>query len=188
MTYELVSVLGYTPNYVANCQEGIVFESHQVDGITSDPRYLPYYWIYTSNPGIFGMVNSFKGGDQITVRSYNYSNIGVGLIAQEDQCAGQTVIHIQGEKISFFAAGTVDFKNSIQPSNPYTNLVKINNVQCCICLRIVVRWLHRCGFMKSCELYSFNRVAACIVSYCGLVRLLLCCEYFCVSFLRTRFC
>ena len=105
VTKEVVAVIGYTPQVGGICKEGVAFETHEIDGITSDPRWLPFCWEYSSEPGIFGMVNSFKGGDDITVRSFNYSNFGVGVIAQEDQCDKQSTIHIQGEKLSFFVIG-----------------------------------------------------------------------------------
>eukprot|EP01036_Dinobryon_divergens_P035966 gene35966-46711_t len=120
MTYETVAVLGYTPNYVVTCEDGIVFESHQIDGITSDPRWLAYYWYFKTNPGVFGMVNSFKGGDQVTIRSFNYTLIGVGVILQEDQCDKPAVLHLQGERLSFFVAGQVDLTKSV--ANPYSAL------------------------------------------------------------------
>eukprot|EP01041_Mallomonas_annulata_P042121 gene42121-biopygen5602 len=125
MTYETVAVLGYTPNYVVTCEDGIVFESHQIDGITSDPRWLAYYWYFKKFPGVFGMVNSFKGGDQVTIRSFNYTLIGVGVILQEDQCDKPAVLHLQGERLSFFVAGQVDLTKSV--ANPYSALKSHNS-------------------------------------------------------------
>ena len=55
---------------------------------------------------MFGMINSYTaGGDDVTVRSFNHSVFGVDVVAQEDQCDKQSVIHIQSEKISFLAIG-----------------------------------------------------------------------------------
>eukprot|EP00607_Mallomonas_marina_P008946 CAMPEP_0182422638 /NCGR_PEP_ID=MMETSP1167-20130531/8369_1 /TAXON_ID=2988 /ORGANISM="Mallomonas Sp, Strain CCMP3275" /LENGTH=36 /DNA_ID= /DNA_START= /DNA_END= /DNA_ORIENTATION= len=36
MDKELVSVVGYDPDYAVNCLEGMAFEAHQINGITSD--------------------------------------------------------------------------------------------------------------------------------------------------------
>ena len=125
-TFETVAVLGYIPQIGGLCTEGVAWETHQIDGITSDPRWLPFCWEYSSEPGVFGMVNSFKGGDDITVRSFNYTNFGVGVILQEDRCQGQSVIHIQGEKLSFLVIGPTD---SRKPS--HAGLVGFNSYSIC---------------------------------------------------------
>jgi len=118
---ELLAVVGYTPDYAASCLEGIAFEAHYIYGITSDPRFIPFYWLYDKIPGVFGMVNSFVGGDDITVRSFNHSTVGVGVIAQESQCDKGSFIHIQAETQSFFIIGPNKLQ-SVVLSNPYTTL------------------------------------------------------------------
>ena len=124
ITYERISIFAYVPHYVATCTEGIAFETHEVDGITSDPRYFPYYWYYTSEPAVFGMVNSYNGGDQVAVRSFNHSLIGCSVFSQEDECQKPGMIHQQGEIMGFFVAGAVDFSKS--RTNPYTDLIHVD--------------------------------------------------------------
>jgi len=102
---ERVAVLGYVPEYGVSCKEGIAFEAHTIFGITSDPRWIAYYWSYYKDPAVFGVVNSNVGGDDISVRSFNHSLLGIGVIAQETQCSKQTNIHIQAETMSFFVIG-----------------------------------------------------------------------------------
>lgn len=120
-TTEKVSVLGYLPYHTGNCTqcEGIAFEAHEVDGITSDPRWVRFIWEYKSPPGVFGMFQSYYGGDTIIVRSFNHSKIGIGVIAREDQCSRQSIIHIQGEKMGFFVVGPNNFNWS--PVGPDIN-------------------------------------------------------------------
>jgi len=124
--FETVSVLGYTPEYIAQCSSGIAFESHILYGVTSDPRWLPFYWYYTGYPGVFGMVNSFNGGDSVTLRSFNHTLIGVGVILQEDQCGKQSILHTAGETMAFFVIGPMKFTKV----NPYVKYAKAVSGNC----------------------------------------------------------
>ena len=89
MDYEYVTVLGYA----ASASMGIAFETHVADGNASDSHWIPYYWYYELVPAVFGNVNSFMGGDSITVRSLNHTVLGVGVMSQEYQCQKQDAIH-----------------------------------------------------------------------------------------------
>lgn len=111
-TNEKIGVLGYLPYHTGNCTscEGIAFEAHEVDGITSDPRWVPFFWEYKEPPGVFGMFQSFYGGDTVIVRSFNHSKIGVGVIAREDQCSKQSIIHVEGERMGFFVVGPNNYR------------------------------------------------------------------------------
>ena len=127
MDYEYVAILGYLPEYAASCYEGIAFEAHVVDGITSDSRWVPFYWYYELVPAVFGNVNSFVGGDSITVRSFNHTVLGVGVMSQEDQCQKQDGIHNQGERHTFFIIGPNNLTKS--GNNPYDQ-IKRNRFLC----------------------------------------------------------
>lgn len=130
---EKVSVLGYLPYHSGNCSlcEGIAFEAHEVDGITSDPRWIPFIWDYKEPPGVFGMFNSYFGGDTITVRSFNHSNIGVGVIAREDQCSKQSIIHIEGEKIRVFVVGPNNWNFVSDFNTSLWHFDNANSSKCC---------------------------------------------------------
>ena len=127
MDYEYVAILGYLPEYAASCYEGIAFEAHIVDGITSDSRWVPFYWYYEKVPAVFGNINSFVGGDSVTVRSFNHSVLGVGVMSQEDQCQKQDGIHNQGERHAFFIIGPNNLTKS--GNNPYDK-IKRNRFLC----------------------------------------------------------
>ena len=45
------------------------------------------------------MINSFSGGDAVTVRGFNNSMDGIGITTQEDQCDKKVTIHTIGNKI-----------------------------------------------------------------------------------------
>jgi len=121
---EEVAFFGYSPNYAATCIEGIAFETHRIFGVTSETRYLPYYWAYEATsftafdgtqrvryPGVFGMVNSFGGGDEVTVRAFNQSitgsgrTFGLSIALQESQCDKLSILHLNAEVMGFFVVG-----------------------------------------------------------------------------------
>ena len=120
MDYEFVAILGYLPEYAASCYEGIAFEAHVVDGITSDSRWFQFYWYYDFVPAVFGNVNSFVGGDSITVRSFNHTVLGMGVMSQEDQCQKQDTIHAQAERHAYFIIGYNNMTKS--GNNPYNKI------------------------------------------------------------------
>ena len=113
-TFERVAVLAYNPTYKTSCKEGVAFEAHLIPGITSEPRFVPFIYDYLGLPAVFGMVDTSYGGDEVTVRSFNHSTTGVGVIAQESQCQGFSIIHRQGELQSVFVAGPLAVANSQQ--------------------------------------------------------------------------
>jgi len=118
MTAQRISVFSYSPQYIGNCTRQIVFETREINGITSDTRFLPYCWLYNTVPGVFGMVNSFTGGNAINIRSFNHTVRGVSVVLQEDQCDKQSNIHIQAEKLSFFVVGQANLRVA-NPFNPW---------------------------------------------------------------------
>eukprot|EP01042_Synura_sphagnicola_P001859 gene1859-2186_t len=66
---------------------------------------------YLSIRGLQGQANYRS---LVTVRSFNHSCTGVGVIAQESQCQGFSIIHQQGETQSMFVAGPLVVPNSQQ--------------------------------------------------------------------------
>jgi len=121
---ETLGFFGYTPNYAGTCIEGVAFETHLIQGVTSETRYLPYYWSYQAEsftgydggkrvryPGVFGMVNSFSGGDDVTIRAFNQSitnngrTFGLSVSLKEDQCDKMSTLHLNAESMGFFVVG-----------------------------------------------------------------------------------
>lgn len=130
-TAEKYSILGYSistdVNNVPLADQGyfdvdkfLRYETHEVDGITSDSRWLRFVWEYSQRPGVYGMVNSYIGGDEITVRGFNFTRFGFSVAAQEDQCNKQSVIHIEGEKMTFLVIGQ-EFKPTSRPTSAPTS-------------------------------------------------------------------
>jgi len=60
ITTEKISVFAWNPLYAGCCQSFYAFEGHSVIGITSDPRFIAYFYEYTTPPGTFGMYVSFR--------------------------------------------------------------------------------------------------------------------------------
>jgi len=100
------------------------YETHEVDGITSDARWQKFVWTYSERPGVFGMVNSYVGGDEITVRGFNFTRFGFSVMAQEDKCNKQSLIHIQGEKMTFLVIGQ-EFRPTSRPTAMPTSIPTI---------------------------------------------------------------
>ena len=122
MVAQRISILSFLYNYAATCENGIVFESYSSEAASS-AQWIPYYWNYLTPPAVFGMVNSYYGGAPVTVRSFNHSKIGVGVILQQDLCGNGPRIH-SGETISFFTIGVV---NSLKPTyNTQSSLTRIS--------------------------------------------------------------
>jgi hypothetical protein len=103
-------------------------------GITSVTRYVAYFYEYTTPPGTFGNYNSFRGGNSITLRSFNHSTIGISVMVQEDQCSKQSVVHIQGEYAALFIIGpSVCTMNPTDPYGSTSNYTHIYNDECHLC-------------------------------------------------------
>ena len=92
----------------------MAFEAHLIPGITSNSRYVPFTYHYGGLPAVFGMIETSYGGDEVTVRSFNHSTTGVNVIAQESQCQGYSIIHLQGELQSLFVVGPLAVPDSQQ--------------------------------------------------------------------------
>ena len=108
MTYEKVATMAFSANFAVNCS-GIGIESHLVSGLTSNSAYVTYYWNYnytgTTYPGVFAMANAFQGGDAVSVRAFNRSQIGFSVTLQEDQCDKESVLHINPNRVSVLVIG-----------------------------------------------------------------------------------
>ena len=119
-------MLAYSPTFKTSCEEGVAFEARVIRGISSNPSHVPFTYRYLDLPAVFGMIEASFGSDEVTVRSFNHSCTGVGVIAQESQCHGQRyIIHQQGETQSMFVAGPLVVPNSQQC---YVSVITVTDV------------------------------------------------------------
>ena len=126
INYEKISLIGYLDTTVGTCRDGISFEIQRVNSLSSNALYHSFYWSYTHPPAIFGMINSESSTDSVTIRIYNTSTVGTGIILQEDQCEDESLISTHTESTSLFILGISNQRNSPHAAALYPNMKKIH--------------------------------------------------------------
>mmetsp|Transcript_9934 Transcript_9934/g.10038 ORF Transcript_9934/g.10038 Transcript_9934/m.10038 type:complete len:510 (-) Transcript_9934:188-1717(-) len=119
--YETVSIFGFQTDVMVSCVEDVSLEARNLQYISSLSHYAPFYWSYETVPAVFGMINSFSGGDSITVRAFNKSTLGVHIVAQEDRCDKESTVHIASERAALLVIGITNSHQQISPTQPYIN-------------------------------------------------------------------
>lgn len=108
LSSERISILGFTPTYAASCDFGYAFETYLLRDMTSDAKWINFHWNYYLNPGIFGMINSYRGSDSSSLRIFQTNTTGTKIIIQEDRCDKVSMVHRSAESAGLFVTGVLE--------------------------------------------------------------------------------
>ena len=105
-TPEIVGYFVFPTGMKETCLEGMVFETHLYQTVTSLAILVPFVFEYDYPPGMFGMLGSTVSVvDSTTLRTFGRTNTSAHFITQEDQCTDEQTIHTTEEWAYTFIVG-----------------------------------------------------------------------------------
>jgi predicted RecA/RadA family phage recombinase len=102
---ETAAYLVFDTPLTVSCTEGLVFETHIFQPVTSTKIDVNYANTYNYPPGLFGAISTQSLTDATVLRQFN-NGVNTGhFITQEDQCFDEQTIHTAAETAYVFVIG-----------------------------------------------------------------------------------